>query len=423
LVKNPSFEQKWSSIDAHCFDNIRYANYWSCIDTSFDTSYFGSPDIMGNPFCTPEYFNVCYSSSTPLICGVPYSYIGYQWPRTGNGYANVRMYDDSVYDGLPADSMIVALYNRDYLMGRLYHPLDSGRSYCVTFYVAPCWNDAFYVNHIGAYLDDGSIDTNSFCGLPHSQYTPQVFESEIITRDTTGGIHDSLGYVSNGWTQIQGSFIANGTEKYITIGNFFSRLNTDTIWQVSTVGLDNAYSYYEVDDVSVIASDAVAYAGNDTTINYGDSVNIGLDCAGNGGGMPCYWYILGGEGATTLIDSGGTINVKPTVPTTYVVSMNLCGHITTDTVTVKVWPEGVAGTRQVNLAIVYPNPATNLLTVDDAQGCVVRVCDVVGKEEIEVMSNDRRTNIDIKDLLSGIYFVEISNNVTGEHVVRKLVKE
>ena len=340
LVRNPSFEQ----IYPHCpvrSDEIRLATGWSCIDTNA-TSITDS--FQCNTNCTPEYFNSC---GTPYLYGVPHNFSGFQYARTGNGFANVWMYDDSVTSG--ADTATIHPYQRDYLMGRLYQPLTLGQSYCVTFYVNMANNAAFIVNHIGAYLDDGSIDTNNLCGIPHSQYTPQIEELEMIG--------DTLG-----WTKVQGSFTANGTEKYITIGNFASRLNTDTIcWHGTGSPTGHTGSYYEVDDVSVIASNTPAYAGLDDTLNYGDSTYIGIDS--NGLGMPCLWYLLGDTARSTPIDSGGRILVHPLATTTYVVVMDLCGTITSDTVVVTVRPVGVPTAQRLKYINIYPNPASGVVHV------------------------------------------------------------
>ena len=406
LVKNPSLENILYCPDRT--DQIRLAKYWSCIDTT--TYTIGTVDSMqcdGN--CTPDYLNICGISGF----SVPLSALGYQFPRTGNGYANVWMYDDS-------DAAHPSVYQRDYLMGRLYHSLIAGQSYCVTFYVNESNGAAFAINHIGAYLDDGSIDTNSFCGLPHTQYTPQVYELAMIS--------DTLG-----WTKVEGSFTATGTERYITIGNFFSRVATDTIWSNPFAGGGHGSgSYYEVDDVSVIASDAHAYAGRDTTIHAGDSTCIGIDS--NGEGMPCLWYTLG---EPTPIDSGGRIRVHPAGTTTYIVAMDLCGTITYDTVVVTVADVGMNKLNEQFLHI-YPNPAKDKFTIEGALGCEVRIYNVVGQlvtvspcchgepcrtttSRLTMTSN--KEIVDISGLSKGVYIVEVCEPETGMRVSRRVVKE
>ncbi len=255
------------------------------------------------------------------------------------------------------------------------------------------------------------------CGLPHSQYTPQIEELEMIG--------DTLG-----WTKVQGSFTANGTEKYITIGNFASRLNTDTIcWRGTGSPTGHTGSYYEVDDVSVIASNTPAYAGLDTTINWGDSTYIGIDS--NGDGMPCLWYLLGDTARSTAIDSGGRIRVHPLLTTTYVVVMDLCGTITSDTVVVTVRPMGLenggrgTGDQYVH---VWPNPATNVVHIEGAEGCEVAVYDMVGQlckaycNGSSRLSQDTMT-FNTAQLPKGVYCVVVTDPVSGERLVKRVVKE
>ncbi len=77
----------------------------------------------------------------------------------------------------------------------------------MTFYTTLEQSSAYAINHIGAYLDDGSIDGGQDsvgCAAPQTEYVPQVFETSII--------NDTLN-----WVKVQGSFVANGTEKFITI--------------------------------------------------------------------------------------------------------------------------------------------------------------------------------------------------------------
>ncbi|MEI8278922.1 MAG: hypothetical protein WCG87_04105 [Bacteroidota bacterium] len=81
LVRNPSFEQHSQCPNA--YDQIRFANYWSPIDT--DNSH---------PICSPEYCNICGAG---VAGSVPNNGYFYQYPRTGDGMAQVQMfYDESI---------------------------------------------------------------------------------------------------------------------------------------------------------------------------------------------------------------------------------------------------------------------------------------------------------------------------------------
>ena len=293
LVHNSGFEQHTdcpSTVDA-----VKYATYWNAIDTSWSPG----DSAIYDPGCLPDYINGC---SLNAATGEPINGHFYQYPHSGNGMMQVAMYWN---DTIPF------VNERDYLQGRLSSTLVAGQSYCVTFYTVMDNGSSYAVNHIGAYFDDGTIDTTTTCGQPQTEYTPQILDTAII--------NDTLN-----WIRIQGSFVANGTERFITIGNFFDTAHTAHIR--TRTGLQ---AIYLIDDVSVISSDAHAYAGPDKYAATGDTVSIGLDS--NGAGMPCYWYVLGG---TAAIDSGGTIRVRAMGIQTYVVSMDLCGTITYDTVTV-----------------------------------------------------------------------------------------
>ena len=459
LVKNPSFEQY--SICPNDDEQVSYSNYWSGIDSSW--VFFTSPD----PRCNPEYYNTCSTSAGVSIPGNPYFY---HYPRTGNAMMGVVFYDDgTVYHELIAF----------YLQGRLYSTLVAGQSYCVTFYVVRYTYMGYANNNIGAYLDDGSIDTASVCHNYQTEYTPQINDTSIIT--------DTLN-----WTKIQGSFIANGTERCITIGNFFDTAHTE---HIQYPGYDR-HGVYLVDDVSVIASNAIAQAGPDQTITAGCSTYIGVDS--NGDGMPCYWYVLG---STTPIDSGGAILVNPLTTTTYVVSMDLCGTVTTDTVTVNVTPctgppvvsftdtgsstvgftyTGVtgcidtiswnfgdggtsnavnpvhtysaAGTYTVCVTdytycgsntycdsvvvsdlgaspvlpkgeeCIYPNPASSELNIDNAAGCEMRIFNVVGQMVLDDKIVNNKQTENISHLNTGVYIVRITNSM-GEQKNVQLLKE
>jgi Secretion system C-terminal sorting domain len=325
-VVNPSFEQYQEC--PYGVDQITFATGWQSLDT-VDT--WENACIHGY-CCLPEYCNACDSG---YGVGVPWGDWYYQYPRTGNGMAQNTMCDvDSSIEG----------FQRDYTQGHLYKMLTAGKQYCVTFYVSREKDCAFAVNHIGAYLDNGAIDGVHSCGaIAETGYTPQIVEDSIIS-DTMY------------WTKVQGTFTARGGERFITIGNFFDNAHTDTL---RVPGYWSTYlSLYLIDDVSVLPSDNVPFAGNDTSIAKGDSAFLGPDEIA----LPYTWYKLGD---TEAIDSGGGIWVHPDSTTAYVLEQNLCGMYAYDTVTVsvtdtKTWVANVSRTARVS---VYPNPNSGSFTL------------------------------------------------------------
>ncbi len=323
-VQNPSLE----IYDTCPFsgDQIRFAKYWSAIDSN---EYWGNPSGTDGQ---PEYLNTCdpYANAA----SVPLNGYFYHYPRTGNGMATVLMF---YYQYPQAPN-----YLRDYLQGRLYKPLTIGKNYCVTFYASQEQQSSYSIKQIGAYLDDGHIDTTHVPGMPQPQYTPQILNNSFVT-DT---LH---------WVKIQGSFTANGTEKFITIGNFFNNLQTDTATFNANSLLGND-GYYLIDDVSVIETGTPAYAWNTDTLykGYLDSVLLGRDEIIPG----IKWYRDG-----VLIDTlnAGIWIKDDTVGSyhTYIVEQTLCGLTTYDTVVVSVQLVNVGTIKNMKDLVVYPNPVQN----------------------------------------------------------------
>jgi len=411
-VLNPSFEGY--SKCPNDFDQIKYAYYWQPIDSvgAYPTG----------PLCAPEYCNACDTPTASVgippvnVPGCPGG-LYYHYARTGSGMAEVLMYNSGI--GLAGEGP----YQRDYMQGHLYKPLAAGKSYCVTFYVALEQLSGYAINHIGAYLDDGSIDKGQDslgCAGPQTAYTPQVLEDSIII-DTLGWsfANDSPTY-DRTWAKIQESFTATGTERFITIGNFFDTAHTNTValplfspWD----GGGGPRVWYLVDDVSVIESDNVPEAGNDTSIAKGDSVFLGPHEIA----LPYMWYKLGNP---VPIDSGGGIWVKPDTITTYVLEQNLCGLLSYDTVNVNVLPKknNVVNVGNVRNVVVYPNPAGNVVNVENVIGGEVRIFDVVGQEVFYAKLNSNKQQLDISKLVTGTYLLQVIAS-DGSRVNKVIEKE
>ena len=393
LVKNGGFENYYSCPGG--LDNIILAKYWTPIDSN------GTLTPYTMPICTPEYCNICAPAGS--LMELPLNNYFYHYPRSGNGFASGLMYFDNSFSG--------EYYQRDYFQGRLFSHLVAGISYCVTFYVSVAQASQYANDHIGAYLDNGSIDVGKdslHCGTPQTSYTPQIVGDSII--------NDTLN-----WVKIQGSYIANGTESFITIGNFFDMAHTDTVRRDLTHvpwNTGNAFSYYLFDDVSIIESSTVANAGPDQWVSPGsDSVFIGIADQG----LPTTWYIVGDT--TPICYGNGGFKVHPDTTTTYVVMLDLCHNVTTDTVTIHVAPVGVYDYgKQLQFATLYPIPAKSFINVNGANGCTLRVKNIVG-EIVRVVSVQNNTQvIDLSGIASGVYFIEIQSLGTGEQIARKIFK-
>jgi hypothetical protein len=329
FVKNPDLEEY-----SKCPDDlsvIMYANYWSCpVDSSF---------LDGT-----DYFNACGNAYIDASFHIPNNSGFYQYPHSGNGMAAATFYYDKT---LPAPPPSLPFNYRDYLQGRLYTALSAGKSYCVSFWVNLTEGSGYAHNKIGAYLDDGAINKLPLPpGSEITSVTPQVYTNTVI-EDTAN------------WVKIEGSFVATGHENHITIGNFAT--NAATLAIVPPLG-SAQYSYYLIDDVSVVPLDLKADAGADRWVEQTKTVSIGRVGDSTAKGLDCKWYHKG-----ILIDSGATISVAAAatkgIVDTYLVVQTICGVVTTDTVLVTTVGLGINNIALQNTFSVYPNPSDGAIVI------------------------------------------------------------
>jgi gliding motility-associated-like protein len=274
LVPNPSFEN--FTICPIGPDELDKAIPWM------------SPNIA-----TPDAHNICSSNNDNHVPG---NFAGFQYARTGLGYAGIFTYWLNDYGSV-----------REYLQAPLVSTLDSGQVYAVTFYVSLAEQSSHAIDKLGAYFSPNPISW--FDQFSLSSYSPQIVETDVITN------------VSD-WIKVSGCFIANGGEQYITIGNFETDANSilPEVNPSSTFGAE--ISYYYIDDVSVTLLSPNFLnkeLANDTILCEGETLDLNVS-ASNGSYL---WQ----DNST---DSLYTINEQGTY---WVDVSNACGN-TSDTVNV-----------------------------------------------------------------------------------------
>jgi CHU_C Type IX secretion signal domain len=211
LVPNPSFEQYDS-----CPSFLHQLN--RCTHWFIPTQ------------ATPDYMNVC-GTIPDVQC--PKNLVGYQQPRTGDGYIGL------IYVSHDLGS------NCEYASVKLSEKLKSGKTYIIEFYVSVA--DSFLtmtnnfresgsgINHIGIVFTSTAFyyHSNNFIPLTASaESNPAIM------------INDTLG-----WQLIRMKYKANGTEEFLTIG-FFRKKNEILYTKLTN---DNyVQTYFYVEDVSVI---------------------------------------------------------------------------------------------------------------------------------------------------------------------------
>jgi OOP family OmpA-OmpF porin len=207
LVKNFSFE-----------DSI------SCPQNQGDLSIenWTSPNMN-----SPDYFHTCNNSVNQVV-GIPANMWGYQFPPNNfeNAFVGVGVY-------------YTAVNGREYVTGNLSNPLEIGKSYIVSFRVSLGDSVKFATDKIGLFFHDTIIYQNNIFYL---DFQPQIENAvgNYITDKTN-------------WVLIEGIYVAEGGEKFITLGNFYPDSLTDIIPTNSLpLGSSNKQAaYFYIDDVYV----------------------------------------------------------------------------------------------------------------------------------------------------------------------------
>lgn len=208
LILNPSFE------DTVVFN---WNNPFACGPED------SPPWFTGNS--SPDYFNEIYIIHCSWL--IPSNVFGYQYARTGIGYAGFGSAPTH-----PAHELISYT---------LVNALIANHKYYFEFYVSCADSVKYGLDGIGALFTDDTL-----------QITATYFYSSQI---------NSLGSPitdTQGWTKISGSFFALGNERVITIGNLFNDSITNYVITNPNAALPNAISQYYLDEVYLIDSTLVS---------------------------------------------------------------------------------------------------------------------------------------------------------------------
>ena len=359
----------------------------------------GNDGIYGwGPIDTTKRAYLLYTVGPPLY-NAPNSSYGFQFPRTGNNMIGSSFFYSN---GNPES-------NRWYPRNRIKQPLQANKIYCARYFVVNTNNSPVGIDAYSILLAGTEIDTIKKCNIPLAYLTPQVVHDGGILTDTMN------------WTPISGTFTANGTEKYLILGNFKADANTQSIVinpnQLPVLANDNY-----IDDVSLVEMELPAFAGRDTFMIPGDSIflgrepDVGIDYA-------CQWYKL--PDSSVPIDTIAGFWAKPNETTTYVVRQQLwCSGVKWDTVTVTISGVGFEELAQPLQVRMYPNPANDKIefeTNGDDEILAVTILDVSGRKVLEksVEIKEHRANL-IMALNQGMYFIHIQSS-SNEMLIKKMV--
>ncbi len=245
-----------------------------------DAQYFSNPNTA-----TPEYCN-SQASGGPSV--------------PVNTYAtNTPAHSGNAYGGFGALNQSLA-NSREYIQNKLKCTLIPGQLYNVSFFVIASDKSKKVTNNIGAFLSTSQISNSTQAVLP---FAPQINQTSVIPYSTS-------------WSLINGT-ITGANEQFITIGNFFTDVNTTTNNSTSPNANINYDPYYFVDDISVtpippnLSSSAI-------TVDCTSGPTIVLTANGSPAA-----YTSWSDGSGNVYPGSIVTVPKPTTTTTYYCTVNL----------------------------------------------------------------------------------------------------
>jgi hypothetical protein len=238
-IRNPSFEEY----------------NWDCWTPMYDirAAYAWTYPGCGNQ---PAYYNVCNNTNGNSLGGVPSNFWGYEEPSEGAAYLGFFTY----VPGWP----YINGHTREYAIARFWQPLDAGQEYCIRMKVSLMDSASYRTSALHCLL---WYDSTSICGNNDAQWAAAA----AVTLNTSQ-------VESNGWSSLEGSFIAGGGETTLTIGDFTFGAGLDTTfiaWRQYPY-----FSAYYVDEVYLGVCDnaILENAGHNRMLNvYPNPIRTGED--------------------------------------------------------------------------------------------------------------------------------------------------
>jgi hypothetical protein len=187
---------------------------------------------------TSDYFNSC----SRFQVNVPNNFIGHMYARDGNAYMGIILIEKPSQDSIKSK---MSNY-REYLQTELITPLLRGKKYEVKFNYAIATYSTYAANNIGIHFSKEKIKKTRSSKLLN--YSPQIKADTSILNTTT-----------DMWFEVADTFIAQGGEKYLTIGNFYNdkktqylTLNASDLRKSLREKIErNKIAYYYIDMISV----------------------------------------------------------------------------------------------------------------------------------------------------------------------------
>lgn len=165
----------------------------------------------------------------------PDNRFGREKPLEGNNYAGIIAFS---YQGKEPRSYVTAEFSQ---------PLEKGKKYCVRFNVSLSDISKFAVNNVGAHISAKQYNMSD-------SNEPLLVEANVM--HSKNKVIETMVF----WEPICGVYTAEGGERFISIGNFYSDKATDSKKMKKAPQFKEAQlntAYYFIDEVSVTEYSAI----------------------------------------------------------------------------------------------------------------------------------------------------------------------
>lgn len=170
-------------------------------------------------------------NKNPLLLTSGNTY-GKEDPKEGENYAGIVVYS-------PKDKIA-----RNYITSPLAQPMLKGKKYCISMYISLAEGSKFATNQVGINF--------------HKKQIKQEDNKNIIEKTSILHPQSKVVNATYGWEKVCGTYIAEGGEEFITIGNFTATDKTKTEKAIKIKdykGVLSDFAYYYIDDISVVMVD------------------------------------------------------------------------------------------------------------------------------------------------------------------------
>lgn len=202
---------------------------WSAEDVYQCPNSLGFVELFLNDWTSfrgsPDYFHSCCQQSG--LCW--YNSLGYQEPRTGDGYMGAVTY----FGNLPE--------TREYFGVSLIEPLEIGESYFISFHASmaysyvPLGDSKWGSNNLGFLLMTSNyLDSEEQGVIPNFSH----YRMDTLHTDTTN------------WVEISTVLVADSAYTLIAFGNFYDDESTEAVAPFNEKPI-YGYAYYYFDDFCV----------------------------------------------------------------------------------------------------------------------------------------------------------------------------